>query len=130
VSADQKLKAAFDEWRRLATAEGAAIRGSNWPVVADCQNALQQLQSSISHFMEEARQDGAGLEADRQAQENHFQAAIAELIEIERQNNALLADVRQFAQARFSQLEQAGHTLRQVQRSYSPASPPAWTSFS
>jgi hypothetical protein len=127
MNASEELQSAYQEWHRLAKAEGEAIRNGNWTLVAECQNALQQLQPRIIRCMEEARQENSrpGIEPN-----DYLRGLIAELIEIENQNNALLKSVRGAAQAQLGQLEQSGHTLRQVQRSYAPPRPPVWSSFS
>jgi hypothetical protein len=130
MSANDHLQTDYQEWRRLAEAEGEAIRHQNWPAVTDCQNSLQRLQPRIVQHAEEARREWITLGLDCAAQEKNFRAMVAELIAIERGNSTLLNDVRQAAQAQFNQLEQARTTLRQIQRSYAPARPPAWTSFS
>ncbi len=124
-----ELQKAFREWHRLARAEGEAIRTGNWPLVADCQNALQQLQPRILRCLEEARQECARPGVDSHENEG-IRTLIAELIEIENQNNALLHTLRGTLQTQLGQLEQSGHTLRQIQRSYAPARPPVWSSFS
>lgn len=130
MNANDQLHNDYQDWRRLAEAEGDAIRNHNWAAVADCQNSLQRLQPRIIQDTQEARQEWTRLGLDCAAQENKFRATVAELIAIERGNSTLLNDVRQAAQAQFNQLEQARTTLRQVQRSYAPTRPPAWTSFS
>jgi hypothetical protein len=130
MSANEQLQSDYQEWRRLAEAEGEAIRNQNWPVVTDCQTAKQHLQPLIARHADEARQEWLRLGLDCATQEKSFRAIVAELIAIERGNGTLLNDVRQASQAQFNQLEQATATLRQVQRSYAPLRPPAWTSFS
>ena len=130
MSADSQLRDAYKEWRRLAETEGEAIRSGNWLLVADCQNALQQLQPQILDHMQDAQEEWSRLGLDRAAKEKSFRAIVAELIEIERRNNASLDAARQASLAQFAQLEQAGRTLRQVQRSYAPPPSSAWTSFS
>jgi hypothetical protein len=130
MSAENQLQDAYREWRRLAETEGDAIRNRNWPLVSDCQNALEQLQPQIVRFTQQAQEEWTRLGADRAGQEKSFRAMVAELIEIESRNKELLDQVRHEAQSRFGQLSQASHTLRQVQRSYAPAQPTAWTSFS
>jgi hypothetical protein len=47
MSADRDLQNSYREWRRLAEAEGEAIRAGNWMLVFDCQNVLRQLQPRI-----------------------------------------------------------------------------------
>jgi hypothetical protein len=130
MNAETQLQADYQEWRRLAKAEGEAIRNQNWPAVADCQNALQRLQPQILQHTDEARREWTRRGLDGATQEKHFRAIVAELIAIERDNSTLLNDVRKSVQEHFNQLEQSRSTLRHVQRSYAPARPAAWTSFS
>lgn len=130
MSAENHLQDAYREWRRLAETEGDAIRNRNWPLVSDCQNALQQLQLQIVRHTQQAQEEWTRLDVDRAEKEKSFRVMVLELIEIESRNNELLDQVRQVAQTRLGQLSQASHTLRQVQRSYAPAQPTGWTSFS
>jgi hypothetical protein len=117
MSADQELQDTCREWRRLARAEGEAIRTLNWPLATDCQLALQALQPRLTRCLQDARED-------------RFRAVLAELIEIETRNNALLNGVRQTAQSQLSQLNQAGRNLRHVKRSYLSHPPAARDAFS
>jgi DNA anti-recombination protein RmuC len=130
MSADQQLQAAYAEWRRLAEAEGDAIRARNWNLATDCQNALRQLQPVIIRSSQEAQVDWARLGEDRDAKENHLRAVISELISIESRNNSLLNGMHDDAQARLNELKQAGHMLRRVHRLYGPPLTAAWNSFS
>jgi hypothetical protein len=130
MNASDELQNAYQEWRRLAKAEGEAIRDSNWSLVADCQNAMQKVQGQVLQWSDEARKEWARLGVEGASREKSVRTLITELIEIERRNNVLLDTVRQAATAQLVELKQAGHTLRQVQRSYAPARPPVWTSFS
>jgi hypothetical protein len=130
MSADAQLQDAYQEWRRLAEAEGEAIRASNWTVLHDCQSALQRLQPRIIRWTEEAQQEWQRLGADRSSKEQDLRTVISGLIEIEWRNNALLNVLYQAAKAESSELDQAGHNLRRVQRSYTQSPPAAWTSFS
>jgi hypothetical protein len=130
MSADTQLQDAYQEWRRLAEAEGEAIRTSNWTAVHDCQAALQQLQPRIIRCTDEAQQEWTRLGADRSSKEKDLRSVVSGLIELEWRNNALLNVLNQAAKAEMGELEQAGQNLRRVQRSYAPARPAAWTSFS
>src|SRR6185436_11282731 len=89
MSASEELQSAYEEWRRLARVEGDAIQQSNWTAVADCQNAMQRLQSRIIRYSDQARQERARLGAEGVAKEKSLQALVTELIEIERRNNTL-----------------------------------------
>ena len=130
MSADYQLQEAYQEWRRVAEAEGEAIRTRNWVLVADCQEALQQLQPVILHQTQQAHAEWKRLGQDRAAKEDTVRVLVSELIAIESRNNALLKDMQQAAQAHMGQLGQAGRMLRQVKRLYAPSHPAVWTSFS
>ncbi|MBC8096275.1 MAG: hypothetical protein H7Y43_10710 [Akkermansiaceae bacterium] len=130
MSARDQLENAYREWRRLAEVEGDAIRQSNWPLVENCQSSLHELQPRIIRWSQEARDEWQTLGCDVALEENNLRAIIGTLIEIERRNCAWLNDLREATQAEYSQLQQSGQTLRRVQRSYAPASAPAWSSFS
>jgi hypothetical protein len=130
MSADQKLQSTCKEWRRLAETEGEAIRAGDWQLVADCQQALQRLQSQIPACLQGAQEEWARLGTERTGREHSFRGMVAELIEIERRNSAALSAVQQAARTQFSRLEQTGRTLRQLQRSYAPPPAPGWTSYS
>ena len=130
MNAETQLHQTLQEWRRLAETEGQAISNCNWPLVAECQNALRNLQPKISEFTQTARQEWAGLGPQQRSRQDTLRQVIGGLIEIESRNYARLTALRQTAQSRLEQLESAGRTLRQVHRSYSPGTPAAWTSFS
>jgi predicted Zn-dependent protease len=130
MSASHQLRDAYKEWRRLAETEGEAIRSGNWVLVADCQNALQQLQPRILSHLQDARREWTRLGPDGSTLEQSFREVVAELIEIERHNSDSINAAQAAARLQLARLEQTVHTLRQVQRSYAPPPPPAWTSFS
>lgn len=130
MNADYDLKHSYREWRRLAEAEGEAIRARNWMLVFDCQNALRQLQPRIVRQSEAARSEWAALGLDTGAKEFELDAIILSLIELESRNNSLIRARRRLAQEELAKLEQASLTLRRVQRSYVPATAAAWNSFS
>lgn len=130
MNADYDLKHSYREWRRLAEAEGEAIRARNWMLVFDCQDALRQLQPRIIRQTEAVRQEWAKLGLDAGAREFELDAIIHSLIELESRNNSLISARRRVAQEELAKLEQAGLTLRRIQRSYAPATAAAWNSFS
>ncbi len=130
MNADHALREAYQEWRRLAEAEGEAIRGGNWMLLFDCQNALRRLQPLIIRRTGEARQEWVQTGLDCREKENDLSALVKSLIDLERRNHALLETRRHAAEAELAKLEQAGLTLRRIQRSYAPARPATWISFS
>ena len=130
MNAAHDLHHSYREWRRLAEAEGEAIRAGNWMLVFDCQNALRQLQPRIVRQTDAARHEWAALGLDDDVMEDDLNNLIHSLIEIERRNNSLITARRCLAQEELAKLEQASLTLRRIQRSYAPPGSAAWVSFS
>ena len=129
MNTDRDLQHSYQEWRRLAEAEGEAIRAGNWMLVFDCQNALRQLQPRIVRQTEAARRERAALGLDPDAMECEMDMMIHALIELESRNNSLINARRCVAQEELAKLEQASLTLRRIQRSYVPAVPRLETFF-
>ena len=129
MNTDRDLQHSYQEWRRLAEAEGEAIRAGNWMLVFDCQNALRQLQPRIVRQTEAARREWAALGLDPDAMECEMDMMIHALIELESRNNSLINARRCVAQEELAKLEQASLTLRRIQRSYVPAVPRLETFF-
>jgi hypothetical protein len=130
MNADHELKHSYREWRRLAEAEGEAIRAGNWMLVFDCQNALRQLQPRIVRQSEAVRREWTTLGLDPQEREFELDEIIHSLVELESRNNSLIHARRRLAQEELSKLELASLTLRRIQRSYVAAPAPALNSFS
>ena len=124
------LQNSYQEWRRLAEAEGEAIRAGNWMLVFDCQNALRQLQPRIVRQTEAAHRECAALGLDPETMEYEMDTMIHSLIELESRNNSLINARRCLAQEELAKLEQASLTLRRIQRCYVPAVPRLETFFS
>ena len=130
MNADHELTEAYQEWRRLAEAEGRAIQACNWSLLAACQKALQNLQTRITKISGAARAEWKKMGAARKKREQQVNAMILELIELEKRNNTLLKSVRETTQQRLEQLDSASNNLKRIRRSYSSESPMAWSSFS
>ena len=130
MNAECDLTNAYQEWRRLAEAEGEAIGECNWSLVTACQAALKQLQARISQLSLAARKEWAKSNCDRAAKEKALDSTIHELIHLERRNQTLLGAIQEVTRAKITQLNQAGQNLKQIQRSYGSVHPTAWTSFS
>jgi hypothetical protein len=118
------------EWRRLAKAEGEAIRTRNWILVTDCQKALTQLQTQMSHHIQGAREEWKQSGPGGAEKERVVRALVMELIEIESRNKTLLSSLQDDTRSRINQLDQASRNLRRVQSSYAHTRPEAWTSLS
>jgi hypothetical protein len=130
MNADRALQEAYQEWRRLAEAEGEAICARNWTLLFDCQNALRRLQPLIIRRTGEARREWKQNGLDCRERENILCTMVKSLIELERRNYSLLEDRRHAAEMELAKLEEASLTLRRIQRSYAPVRLPSWTSLS
>ena len=122
MSTRDTLDEAYSEWRRLAEAEGRAIRTGDWPFVAECQQALRQLRPLIDGLTKQ--------EAAAAGQRTFSRATILELIQLQQRNLQALEQRRQRLTAQMQELFRTGRNLRAIQRSYSPTPPPAWNSYS
>jgi hypothetical protein len=130
MNADRALQDAYQEWRRLAEAEGEAISAGHWTLLFDCQNALRRLQPLIIRRTAEARREWEQNGLDCREKENTLCTLVKSLIELERRNYSLLEDRRHTAEMELAKLEEASLALRRIQRSYAPARSSFWTSFS
>jgi hypothetical protein len=129
-SAERELAKAWQEWRRLAEAEGEAIGAGNWSLVAACQAALQELQATISRLTPVVRNEWAKSGGEGAGRERALNATIHELIRLARRNQTLLDSILAVARTKLGQLNEAGRNLKQIQRSYGAARPAAWKAFS
>jgi hypothetical protein len=129
MTADGELHCAYVEWRRLAEAEGEAIRADNWGFVAECQRALTHLRPIIDRLTNAARQEPASPGSGSLTGQTHYRAIVLELMELERRNLTWLQQRREKLSAQIEQLSRAGRNLRGIQRSYAPLGPSAWTSI-
>lgn len=123
------LAQAYKEWRRLAEAEGKAIRAGDWRFVADCQNALSQLQPIIDGLVRQAGQGSSRTESGT-ASPQASRATVLELIELQRRNLASLEERRRRLSAHIEELSRTSRNLRSIQRSYASAARAGWTSYS
>lgn len=130
MNPDVELSAAYEEWRRLAEAEGQAIQKCDWSLLSACQNALKNLQECITRLSELARDEWKKLGPARIAKEKKFNATIHELIAIEHRNSILLQSLREAAREKLGQLDSAGRNLKRIQRTYAGEPQAAWTTFS
>lgn len=118
MNAERELFRAYSEWRRLARAETAAIQSHNWPLLADCQHAIQDYQALVSRLTLEARDEWKRLGAEVAGKEKTFQALVDELVVITRHNHGLLQAASTGAKSRLAELGAAGRNLKLLHRSY------------
>ena len=116
-------------WRRLAEAEGQAIRAGDWPLVADCQAALRELQGPLSSQLAQARQQCAALGSAVANWDEHLRTLLLPLMDLEKRNLDGLASRRRRLSQQVEQLGRSSRNLRLIHRSYSPAVPPHWISL-
>jgi hypothetical protein len=130
MSAEQALLKAYAEWRRLAEAEGRAVRRRDWKFLLECQQALKKIQPLITLLTFAARKEWKLSGADCAANEEVLRAVVQDLIELGRRNRKLLQAARESALAKRDQLDQASRNLKRLQTSYLAQRPADWTSFS
>jgi hypothetical protein len=120
MSAEKALFNAYRKWRRLAKAEGEAIRRRDWIFLSDCQQALKSLQPIITDLTNQARDEWKQCGLDCTQKENVLRSVVLELMEIGRRNRALLQLLLESAQNKIHQLGQAGRNLKRLRSSYAP----------
>src|SRR5258708_2728306 len=120
MTAEAELDYSYSEWRRLAEAEGKAIREGNWGFVVECQQALSQLRLIIDRLTDQVRQKLRNQGSDTPAPKASRRAVVLQLIELQRRNLASLHQRRERLSIHVEQLSRAGRNLREVQRSYAP----------
>ncbi len=130
MNPERDLTEAYQEWRRLAEAEGEAIGAGNWGLISACQKALQNLQEKISRLSPAVREEWSKSGDNLAAKDGALKATLQELIHLEQRNQTLLAAIQEATRIKLEQLGQAGRNLKQLQRSYGLERPAAWTSFS
>src|SRR5262249_21393779 len=111
----------------LADAEAEAIQAGDWAQAHLCQKAIKQLQERIA---DRSRQLPADQPPVKNFETQELRAAVGRLIELEQRNLALLQDQMHALHAESGQLRQASKTLHRIQRTYAPARPAVWSSFS
>lgn len=121
ASAESELYRAYAEWRRLAEAEGEAIRAGNWSFLRDCHNALSELQVRIDSLNEQAAQEWAALGIDAAPRRAAFKTMVKDLLKIEHHNHHLLEQRRRKMMAQKEELGIATLNLRRIQKSYTQA---------
>jgi hypothetical protein len=130
MSSAAELDQALAEWRRLAEAQGQAIRAGNWQFVADCQAAIIQLRATVDKASGNAPPEAAKPALEKLPPKSHRRSTVLELIELQRRNLAALELRRQRLSNHIEHLARTGRNLRCIQRSYAPLSPAAWSSYS
>lgn len=122
--AGRDLLEACREWRRLAEAEGEAIRTRNWDLCSACQKALQDLRDRVTALMPVVRAEWSQSGGDGPARQQSLDDTLRQLIGLERRNLTLLKELRAAGHAEIQQLNQSKIKLKQLRRSYGSAHGP------
>lgn len=130
MTATTDLHQALVEWRRLAEAEGRAIRAGNWPFVAECQDALARLREAIDKLVGNSAGNGRSPAPHSFTEKPSQRSAVLDLIELQQRNLAALQQRRRKLSDHVQQLNRSSRNLRGIQRTYAPASPAGWSSYS
>jgi hypothetical protein len=130
MSAETTLCATYQEWQRLAEAEGKAIRRRNWNFLLECQSVIKKLQPPITRLTREAAAEWKQSGADLAAKKNELRSVVTRLMTLAQQNRSELITAQAIAKTEREQVEQARQNLKRLQHSYVNTRPAAWSSFS
>ena len=129
MAIDSQLWDLYHRWKELTEHEGMAILSSNWSEVRRCQQAKQDLQPEIIRLTGQAKKEMASATA-WSTFEDRVRQVVNELILLESRNNSSLQERMEQARRERNELEVTSQRLRQVHRSYAPASGPVWNQYS
>ncbi|HEV2693991.1 MAG TPA: hypothetical protein VG347_13940 [Verrucomicrobiae bacterium] len=118
MNAENELLNAYRDWHRLARAEAKAIRTRNWDLLADCQLAIKDFQTLIVRLIQEARAEWQLAGFNPVEKERHIQVYIQELIQLTRNNSAMLQQAKDEATAKLEELSHAGQNIKRLRHSY------------
>ena len=121
MSASEELAGIFRQWRLLTEQEARAINTGAWNEVDGFQSAKVRLQPRISELSQ--RLDPGVYEA-------RFRPLVEELMQLERQNSALLQRQRTATEEQQQSLDRTRRNLRHIQKSYLPPARMHWQSYS
>jgi hypothetical protein len=130
MDVERDLTQAYEEWRRLAEAEGEAIRARDWNGVAACQQALKNLQPRISRLSPAVRKAWSAPGVNRAVKEQELNTLLHHLIQLERRNQTLIATMKEAARQQLDQFGQVRRNLHQLRRSYGLPPRATWHSYS
>ena len=119
----------YEEWKRLTSAEGAAISSSDWSEVRRCQTAKKQLQPRIIRQSESAKAECL-TNVDHEELESQIRSYVNQLILLETQNNDILQSRLALLAKERSEVERTSVRLRKIHKSYAPERGPAWDRYS
>lgn len=129
MSPEQALLDTYQEWNRLARAGRSAIQTGNWKLLKECQSRVAQFQPVITRLTcvvrEEWRQSGQ----DFMVKERQLHTIISGLMDITRENQALIKRRREATRVKLEECAATGRNLQRI-KTYAGTQPANWTSFS
>jgi hypothetical protein len=118
MNAENELLDAYREWRRLVQAEKRAIQTRNWALLTDCHQAIKDYQSLVGGLTQKTRAEWRRTGCNVAEKERNLRVLVADLIELTRQNQALVQNILAVARNQLDQLSEVGHNLQRIRRSY------------
>jgi hypothetical protein len=122
MNAESELLRAYREWRRLAQAEAKAIQTRNWSLLSDCHQAIKDYQAVVGRLTRETRDEWRRNGCNLAEKERNLKIIVSGLVDLTRQNQALLQAARTRTRAQLNQLNEAGRNLKLLRSSYGCAS--------
>jgi hypothetical protein len=118
MNAESELIRAYREWRRLALAETKAIQTRNWNLLTDCHLAIKDYQTLVSQLTGNARAEWRQMGCDLPEKERNLRVLVSELLDVTRQNQALLQATLARARRQLDELGEVGKNLNRLRRTY------------
>jgi hypothetical protein len=120
----------YAEWRRLTEAEGEAITGGQWQLLAAHQQRKQSLKLEIVDATQVWHTEWPQTETRQTEYERRFRPLVDELIQLESRNHELLCQRRRRVESELAELDRSRGQLRGVQRAYAGQASSWWQSYS
>ena len=129
MSAEEALLNTYQEWHRLANAGSNAIQTGNWKLLGECQSRVAQFQPMIRRLAGEAREEWRKSGQDFKAKEKQLHAIISGLMDITRENQALIRQRRDATRIKLEECTATGRNLQRI-KTYARTQQANWVSFS
>ena len=124
------LLALYAQWRTLTEVEGNAIHEGEWRQVQEQQDLKSELKERILSVTESWQLVCPDASAWRQEYERQFRPIVAELIQMESRNSALLTRCQTATRAELDHYNGASRNLRGLRKAYVAPGNSHWCSYS
>lgn len=125
MQAVEQLWQAYQDWKSLTQAEGAAIQSLQWPQVQQAQQRKRALQSEIVRLTDKAKAEFDSPSA-QSTFDQRLRQLVNELILLETQNNVKIQACIETAERERRSLDATSNRLRLVHSRYVPARESNW----